>query len=759
MSLDLSKLKNLRMIGGKTIAQCPACAEDGKDSKCEHLYINGDGHYGCVMFQASEGHEHRQRIEALVGMVDLKPSREKSIWTTLPSAPESAPFPALKHYKYGQSSARWIYRTDDGRIAGIVARFETPEGKVTLPMSWCRDQFGRTEWRWKAMPVPRTIYALPLPAETIVIVEGEKCAEAVIAAGLPATTWAGGASAVSKSDWSPLTGKICVIWPDNDGAGERAKDVIVRELSGIAAEIRIVQIPQGRAEKWDAADTDCAEILQLVNEAVLSGEDEQQSDVPKWYPMTDDLMKWVWCKWEDLTQLSSDSDPHVKSEMPPERKHETPPLPQAKSERKSQKGEFYYDGKGFYRDNGTVFVPMNRESVHSYLEEKGYREKEQRNPVLNRIQDEHFVSYAGPIAGMQRGFYPSSTGNILVTQSPVVIQPSPGRWPILRRVIEGLLGDDPDAGNTQVNVFLAWIKVAREALKKGKRRPGQALALTGPRGSGKTLLIDILEQVLGGRRADPYAHFTGRTNFNGDLVGAELLVIDDESGSTDIRARRNLAASIKHNLFSGKVRIEAKYRTPATCSPFWRLVIACNNEPEALLVLPPLTEDIGDKITLFKCHKRPLPMPAFTQDDKEAFMAKIVSEIPAMLHFLETWEIPENLREDRCGVTFYHHPEILSNLAELAPETSLLNLIDTAAAAGGIALPWSGGSTLLRVLLSQCEATRRESEKLLGGANSTGVYLGRLESSGNRVRKGKLRDGLQQWEISSVSFSSDIQVE
>jgi hypothetical protein len=751
MSLDLSRLEKPRMIGGRTIARCPACAETGNDSGADHLFINSDGKFGCILYQSTDGTKHRKRIFELAGIVEPRPHGEKPIWTALPSAPESAPFPTIRHYKHGQPSAHWIYHTHDGCIAGIVARFDNPEGKVTLPMSWCRDQFGKTEWRWKAMSVPRTIYALPLSAETIVIVEGEKCAEAVIAAGLHATTWAGGASAVSKSDWSPLTGKKCVIWHDNDSAGIRAKDAIVRQLSGIAVEIRIVQIPQGRPEKWDAADTDCAEILQLVNEAVLFSENEQQSNVPNWHPMTDDLMKWVWCRLEDLTQFLSDSDPQVKSDMPPERKHKTPPPPQAKSERKARKGEFYYDGKGFYRDNGTVFVPMNRESVHSYLQEQGYREKEQRNPVLNRIQDKHFVSYAGPIAGIQRGFYPNSTGNILVTQSPVIIQPFPGKWPILRKVIEGLLGDDPDAGNTQVDVFLAWIKVAREALKKGKRRPGQAIALTGPRGSGKSLLIDIMETIFGGRRADPYAHFTGRTNFNGDLVGAELLVIDDESGSTDIRARRHLAAAIKHNLFSGKVRIEAKYQTGSSCSPLWRLVIACNNEPEALLVLPPLTEDIGDKITLFKCHKRPLPMPAFTQDDKEAFMAKIVSEIPAMLHFLESWEIPENLREDRCGVTFYHHPEILSNLAELAPETSVLNLIDTAAASGGIALPWRGGATQLRVMLSQCEATCRESEKLLAGANSTGVYLGRLESSGNRVRKGKLRDGLQQWEISSNS--------
>jgi hypothetical protein len=277
MSLDLSRLEKPRSQGAKTIARCPACAETGNDAAADHLFINSDGKFGCVLHQGADGTDHRKRIFELAGIEESKPIGEKSIWTPLLSAPDAAPFPSMNHFELGQPSAHWIYRTNEGRIAGIVARFETSNGKETRPLSWCKDQHGNTGWRWKAQADPRTIYGLPINDRSVVIVEGEKTAEAIRSAGLPATTWQGGSSTVSKSDWSPLAGKECFIWPDNDEPGNRAKDALVRILAPIASKIYIVSIPDGMPEGWDAADTTKEEILRLVDEAVLLA----PSDYPK----------------------------------------------------------------------------------------------------------------------------------------------------------------------------------------------------------------------------------------------------------------------------------------------------------------------------------------------------------------------------------------------------------------------------------------------------------------------------------------------
>lgn len=268
MGLNLSSLEKVRTSGGRTLARCPACAEEGNDRSGDHLFINADGAFGCVRHQGTEGDAHRRRVFELAGIRETKPAAEKSIWTALPHAPETAPAPVLSHHELGKSSAHWTYLTHEGRTAAIIARFETAKGKETRPLSWCRDQHGNTAWRWKGPADQRVIYGLPLAGDFVVIVEGEKCAEAIRSAGLPATTWMGGASAVAKSDWSPLAGKVAVIWPDNDEPGQRAKDALITVLGGIASGIKVVRIPPGKPPKWDCADTDAAEISRLVDEAV-----------------------------------------------------------------------------------------------------------------------------------------------------------------------------------------------------------------------------------------------------------------------------------------------------------------------------------------------------------------------------------------------------------------------------------------------------------------------------------------------------------
>ena len=67
MSLDLSRLDNVRKRIGKTIARCPACAEVNRDEKGDHLAIWPNGSFSCVANPGAAGHEHRKRILALAG--------------------------------------------------------------------------------------------------------------------------------------------------------------------------------------------------------------------------------------------------------------------------------------------------------------------------------------------------------------------------------------------------------------------------------------------------------------------------------------------------------------------------------------------------------------------------------------------------------------------------------------------------------------------------------------------------------------------
>jgi len=52
----------------KTISQCPACVEEGRDKAGKHLVMFPDGKFACVVNPGPAGRLHRQRIHQLLGL-------------------------------------------------------------------------------------------------------------------------------------------------------------------------------------------------------------------------------------------------------------------------------------------------------------------------------------------------------------------------------------------------------------------------------------------------------------------------------------------------------------------------------------------------------------------------------------------------------------------------------------------------------------------------------------------------------------------
>lgn len=148
--------------------------------------------------------------------------------------------------------AEWEYLTPDGTYIWSARRYEDQDGnKKVLP-------YNKTTDDHKAHPVPRPLYNLPgiSSSEKVIIVEGEKCAQALIDAGYCATTAMMGANApTDKTDWSPLKGNAVTIWPDNDKPGmEYAQNCAKAALAAGAKSCTILAIPDGKADGWDVAD-------------------------------------------------------------------------------------------------------------------------------------------------------------------------------------------------------------------------------------------------------------------------------------------------------------------------------------------------------------------------------------------------------------------------------------------------------------------------------------------------------------------------
>lgn len=171
-------------------------------------------------------------------------------WLAMPPSKVAAPSPTPPLDEVGPPTAKWDYLDANGRLLACVYRYDTPSGKQYRPWDALR--------RKMSAPELRPLYNLPrvASADVIVLVEGEKCADALQSVGVVATTAMGGAKApVQKTDWSPLTGKTVIIWPDHDAPGTQYADTVIAHLQTLEGiTLRRVSIPQDKPAKWDAAD-------------------------------------------------------------------------------------------------------------------------------------------------------------------------------------------------------------------------------------------------------------------------------------------------------------------------------------------------------------------------------------------------------------------------------------------------------------------------------------------------------------------------
>jgi len=203
----------------------------------------------------------------------------------------------------------------------------------------------------------------------------------------------------------------------------------------------------------------------------------------------------------------------------------------------------------------------------------------------------------------------------------------------------------------------------------------------------------------------------------------------------------------------------AKHREALILQPLWRMSLSLNDDPERLQVLPPLDSDVKDKIIVLKTRKTTMPMRTGTPALDERFWDQLVSELPAFIHFLEQWQVPEALADERYGIKSYQHPEIVAMLEQTTPELRLLEFIDSelfhnpATALNHARLtPWEGtAATLESRLVNPLSKIVHEARKLLTWQNSCGTYLGRLKGSENEHIAGRIsshpRSGQTIWII------------
>lgn len=346
--------------------------------------------------------------------------------------------------------------------------------------------------------------------------------------------------------------------------------------------------------------------------------------------------------------------------------------------------QIWYDAKGGYwlrsSETGNRFLNLDSGQIKRHLrraglqsEKTGDRSLSEIDMALSKAELERYVDYAGPLAGHRVGHFTTADGKkVLVTSEadPAVFEKStasPDKWPFLRGYLNALLD-----GGEQYSAFLTWLGFAVRSLRHRDFRPGQMIALAGPPGCGKSFLHQVITMILGGRVGKPYLWMTAKTAFNQDLAESESLVIEDEQGHTDIRTRLAFKATIKQLTVNEDLHVHGKGLKGLVLPTYRRVHASLNEEPENLMILPPMDEDLAGKMMLFRCYDATGKLSEDRTENKDRARA----ELPSLRAFLDKLRCPASVRDPRFGVRSHHDPGLLESISGLAPETRLLQLID-----------------------------------------------------------------------------------
>lgn len=184
-----------------------------------------------------------------------------------------------------QMARSYDYYNEDGELAYQVMRFEPKTFRQRRPD-------GNGGWINSIKdvePLPFNLLAIIAnPTAPIFVVEGEKCAEALIDLGLVATTNSGG-----SKNWKPelarhFAGRNVIVLPDNDEAGQAHADTVIAALHPVASKIKRLDLPdlppKGDVADWLASGGDKATLMVLAKQApVIEVAPEPKPDVFETY--------------------------------------------------------------------------------------------------------------------------------------------------------------------------------------------------------------------------------------------------------------------------------------------------------------------------------------------------------------------------------------------------------------------------------------------------------------------------------------------
>jgi DNA polymerase III delta prime subunit len=319
---------------------------------------------------------------------------------------------------------------------------------------------------------------------------------------------------------------------------------------------------------------------------------------------------------------------------------------------------------------------------------------------------------------------------MLVLTSPSIVDPLPGPAPVISDLIRQAFPDQ-----VQRDVFTGWLAGSYRSVRDGIHHPAPMLCLAGKPNTGKSLLSYLVKRVMGGRSANPHTAWTGSLPWNDNLCAAELLLLDDCQGSTDIRSRMNFASNFKEAIYSGDVDMKKRHCSSMSVRPVWRVMVCCNDNSESLLILPPIGCDMADKVILLKVEPIVTPIDTSHTEGRKLLQRMIEDELPMLAGYLTRFELPDDLRDSRSGVLAWRHPDLTQAIESTKPESRLEELLQTALDCH----LWNDLPRIMTAseiegrLIDRDSPVRDQVKATLTWNGACGTYLSRLATSGSSV--------------------------
>lgn len=404
----------------------------------------------------------------------------------------------------------------------------------------------------------------------------------------------------------------------------------------------------------------------------------------------------------------------------------------------------YYDGPSgrYLVESGTYFRTYGRKSpvvtgLERHFKSMGLDTKEARESAKITIADaeiDRHVEWSGNLAGHQKGLIRSSDGKpMLILSSPSIIEPKAGNFPSIEGILAQAFPDD-----VQRMIFTGWLAGAYQSVVAGAHHPAPMLCLAGGPNRGKSLLAHITKEITGGRSANPHNSWFGGLPWNDDLCAAELLLLDDCQGSTDKRARLNFSAAFKEAVYAGDIQMRKRHASSLAVRPVWRVMICCNDSPEDLLILPPISDGMDDKLILLRVEKITPPVDTSSPDGRDRLQRIIAAELPAFVDHLIHFQLPDHLTDSRSGILAWRHPDLVQSIESMKPESRLDELLQSAFDSYlWNDLPATLTASAIESRLLDKESPVRDQAKMLFGSwqAACGTYLGRLADGGSETVK------------------------